>query len=224
MSRLLLRTPRLTASALGLTSYTSYSLLQSHRFPARLDSLSSPLSKNGNAPMIKKGGGLDSKTVSQISSGSIVGMYFLSLGLGLVMVLLHFEGQEEEGRNGNKGTRGEKAGDMQTRQREETRQKKKAGRDSHLKRNPQRTRTNSSFLTGLGAGLAVSTFSRSLALIIGLMVVGIQWASSHGLDIVPTDRIQRYIKHVNLRSLVEENVAFKVSFGTTFAMAAFMRF
>ncbi|KAF7955266.1 uncharacterized protein EAE97_000525 [Botrytis byssoidea] len=149
MSRLLLRTPRLTASALGLTSYASYSLLQSHRFPARLDSLSSPLSKNGNAPMIKKGGGLDSKTVSQISSGSIV---------------------------------------------------------------------------GLGAGLAVSTFSRSLALIIGLMVVGIQWASSHGLDIVPTDRIQRYIKHVNLRSLVEENVAFKVSFGTTFAMAAFMRF
>ncbi|TGO42167.1 hypothetical protein BHYA_0011g00010 [Botrytis hyacinthi] len=149
MSRLLLRTPRLTASALGLTSYTSYSLLQSHRFPARLDSLSSPLSKNENAPMIKKGGGLDSKTVSQISSGSIV---------------------------------------------------------------------------GLGAGLAVSTFSRSLALIIGLMVVGIQWASSHGLDIVPTDRIQRYIKHVDLRSLMEENVAFKVSFGTTFAMAAFMRF
>ncbi|TGO30964.1 hypothetical protein BPAE_0002g00550 [Botrytis paeoniae] len=150
MSRLL-RTPRLTASALGLTSYTSYTLLQSHRFPARLDSLSSPLSKNGNAnaPIIKKGGGLDSKTVSQISSGSIV---------------------------------------------------------------------------GLGAGLAVSTFSRSLALIIGLMVVGIQWASSHGLDIVPTDRIQRYIKHVNLRSLMEDNVAFKVSFGTTFAMAAFMRF
>ncbi|TGO61693.1 hypothetical protein BCON_0025g00200 [Botryotinia convoluta] len=151
MSRLLLRTPRLTASALGLTSYTSYTLLQSHRFPARLDSLSSPLSSGGktNAPIIKKGGSLDSKTVSQVSSGSIV---------------------------------------------------------------------------GLGAGLAVSTFSRSLALIIGLMVVAIQWASSHGLDIVPTDRIQRYIKHVNLRSLVEENVAFKVSFGTTFAMAAFMRF
>ncbi|KAK8909628.1 hypothetical protein QC760_002319 [Botrytis cinerea] len=92
--------------------------------------------------------------------------------------------------------------------------------ESRRKRNP----TNTQPITGLGAGLAVSTFSRSLALIIGLMVVGIQWASSHGLDIVPTDRIQRYIKHVNLRSLVEENVAFKVSFGTTFAMAAFMRF
>lgn len=132
--------------------------------------------------------------------------------------------------------------------------------ESHRKRNL----TNIQPITGLGAGLAVSTFSRSLALIIGLMVVGIQarfpflfsllhtysplsihlsihspipppinskpsnillqWASSHGLDIVPTDRIQRYIKHVNLRSLVEENVAFKVSFGTTFAMAAFMRF
>ncbi|TEY39864.1 hypothetical protein BOTCAL_0449g00010 [Botryotinia calthae] len=151
MSRLLLRTPRLTASALGFTSYTTYSLLHSQRFPTRLDSLSSPLSKSENTqtPFIKKGGGLDSKTVGQISSGSIV---------------------------------------------------------------------------GLGAGLAVSTFSRSLALIIGLMVVGIQWASSHGLNIIPTDRIQRYIKHINLRSLMEENVAFKVSFGTTFAMAAFMRF
>ncbi|KAF5879540.1 uncharacterized protein Bfra_006749 [Botrytis fragariae] len=148
MSRLLLRTPRLTASALGLTSYTSYTLLQSHRFPARLDSVSSPLSKNGNAPIIKKGAAWIRRL----------------------------------------------------------------------------TPTNTKPTTGLGAGLAVSTFSRSLALIIGLMVVGIQWASSHGLDIVPTDRIQRYIKHVNLRSLVEENVAFKVSFGTTFAMAAFMRF
>ncbi|APA08046.1 hypothetical protein sscle_03g028160 [Sclerotinia sclerotiorum 1980 UF-70] len=140
MSRLLLR-PRLTASALGLTTYSSYTLLQSHRFPARLDSSSTPI--------VKRGGGLDPKAVRQISSGSII---------------------------------------------------------------------------GLGAGLAVSTFSRSLALIIGLMIVGLQWASTHGLNLIPTDRIQRYIKHVDLRSAIQENVAFKVSFGTTFAMAAFMRF
>ncbi|EDN90908.1 predicted protein [Sclerotinia sclerotiorum 1980 UF-70] len=120
MSRLLLR-PRLTASALGLTTYSSYTLLQSHRFPARLDSSSTPI--------VKRGGGLDPKAVRQISSGSII---------------------------------------------------------------------------GLGAGLA--------------------WASTHGLNLIPTDRIQRYIKHVDLRSAIQENVAFKVSFGTTFAMAAFMRF
>ncbi|KAF7874966.1 hypothetical protein EAF04_002139 [Stromatinia cepivora] len=155
MSRRLLR-PHLTASALGLTTYSTYTLLQSHRFPSRLDSLSSPLSTSSTSKygdvktsIVRNGGGLNPKAVRQISSGSII---------------------------------------------------------------------------GLGAGLAVSTFSRSLALIIGLMIVGLQWASSHGLNLIPTDRIQRYIKHVNLRSAIQENVAFKVSFGTTFAMAAFMRF
>ncbi|KAA8572786.1 hypothetical protein MFRU_003g00970 [Monilinia fructicola] len=150
MSRLLLRP--LSAGALGLTTYTSYTLLQTHRSPSRLDSLRSSLSNYPNdaqVPIVKNGGGLNPRAVRQISSGSIV---------------------------------------------------------------------------GLGAGLAVSTFSRSLALIVGLLIVGLQWASSHGLDLIPTDRIQRYIKHVNLRSAIQDNVAFKVSFGTTFAMAAFMRF
>ncbi|QSZ30771.1 hypothetical protein DSL72_000329 [Monilinia vaccinii-corymbosi] len=150
MSRPLLRP--LSAGTLGLTTYTSYTLLQTHRFPSRLDSRNSPLSnysKEAKAPVIKNGGGLNPEAVRQISSGSII---------------------------------------------------------------------------GLGAGLAVSTFSRSLALIIGLLVVGLQWASSHGLDLIPTGRIQRYLKHVNLRSAIQDNVAFKVSFGTTFAMAAFMRF
>ncbi|THV44386.1 hypothetical protein BGAL_0656g00040 [Botrytis galanthina] len=221
MSRLLLRTPRLTASALGLTSYTSYSLLQSHRFPARLDSLSAPLSTNGNAnaPMIKKGGGLDSKTV-----WVWVWVWF-GLGCDCGCGCLELRESKEKRRNGNKKRReGRRRWDIQNGKCAETRPKKAAGRESHWKSKPQRTRTNTRPVAGLGAGLAVSTFSRSLALIIGLMVVGIQWASSHGLDIVPTDRIQRYIKHVNLRSLMEENVAFKVSFGTTFAMAAFMRF
>lgn len=34
-------------------------------------------------------------------------------------------------------------------------------------------------VTGLCAGLAVSTFSRSLALILGLLVVGVQVCPSH---------------------------------------------
>ncbi|CAD6439756.1 0411c47a-0d26-4cda-bb40-b499f044536d [Sclerotinia trifoliorum] len=71
MSRLLLLRPRLTASALGLTTYSSYTLYQSHRFPSRLDSLSSPISRS-STPIVKRGGGLDPKSVRQISSGSII--------------------------------------------------------------------------------------------------------------------------------------------------------
>jgi hypothetical protein len=98
---------------------------------------------------------------------------------------------------------------------------------------------------GLCAGLLVSTFSRSLALILGLLVVGVQvslmslemgirgkgevlmrrqWASSYGIHIIPYNRLQKYVTSIDLRSAVQDNVAFKVSFGTTFALAAFMHF
>ncbi len=48
-----------------------------------------------------------------------------------------------------------------------------------------------------------------------------QWASSYGVNVLPYDKIQRYVTDVDLRSAVQDNVAFKLSFGTTFAMAAF---
>ncbi|KAI9049334.1 hypothetical protein LZ554_007178 [Drepanopeziza brunnea f. sp. 'monogermtubi'] len=79
-------------------------------------------------------------------------------------------------------------------------------------------------IIGLVAGLAVSTFSKSLALILGLLVVGVQYASSYGINVLPYERLQRYVKGIDLRSAVQDNVAFKVSFGTTFALAAFMQF
>jgi len=79
-------------------------------------------------------------------------------------------------------------------------------------------------IIGLCAGLAVSTFSRPLALLIGLLVVGVQWASSYGINIIPFEKIQKYVINVDLRSAVQDNVAFKLSFGTTFALAAFMKF
>ncbi|KAF8866007.1 hypothetical protein BDZ45DRAFT_640986 [Acephala macrosclerotiorum] len=52
-----------------------------------------------------------------------------------------------------------------------------------------------------------------------------QYASSHlGINIIPYNRLQRYITSIDLRSAVQDNVAFKLSFGTTFAMAAFLQF
>lgn len=90
--------------------------------------------------------------------------------------------------------------------------------------------------------MAVSTFSKPLTLLIGLFVVGVQvncpselplisevlthyqWASGHGINLLPFDRLQKYFKSVNLKSAMQDNMAFKLSFGMTFAMAAFMHF
>jgi hypothetical protein len=47
---------------------------------------------------------------------------------------------------------------------------------------------------------------------------------SKGLHVIPTQRIQRYVKGINLQSMVEDNVAFKLSFGATFMLAAFAEF
>lgn len=84
---------------------------------------------------------------------------------------------------------------------------------------------SSGSIIGLCAGLVVSKFSRPLAIILGLLIVGVQYASSHlGINIIPYNRLQRYITSIDLRSAAQDNVAFKLSFGTTFAMAAFLQF
>jgi hypothetical protein len=51
-----------------------------------------------------------------------------------------------------------------------------------------------------------------------------QWASSYGIHIIPYNRLQNYVTSIDLRPAVQDNVAFKISFGTTFALAAFMHF
>ncbi|KAK2628420.1 hypothetical protein QTJ16_001523 [Diplocarpon rosae] len=79
-------------------------------------------------------------------------------------------------------------------------------------------------IVGLCAGLTVSTFSRSLTLILGLLVVGVQYASNHGINLVPYQRIQKLVTGIDLRSAIHDNVAFKISFGTTFVLAAFIHF
>jgi len=83
---------------------------------------------------------------------------------------------------------------------------------------------SSGSIIGLCAGILVSTFSKSLALLIGLGVVGIQVLSSYGINIIPYSKVQKYVTSIDLRSAIQDNVAFKISFGSTFALAAFMKF
>ncbi|KAK4548491.1 hypothetical protein LTR36_009401 [Oleoguttula mirabilis] len=79
-------------------------------------------------------------------------------------------------------------------------------------------------IIGLIAGLGVSTFSKTLAILLGLLVVGVQVAENYGIRLIPYQRLQRYVKNVDLRSAVQDNVAFKVSFGTMFALSGFSSF
>jgi len=91
--------------------------------------------------------------------------------------------------------------------------------------NPSAVRQISSgSVMGLCAGLLVSTFSRSLALLLGLLVVSVQWASSYDINVLPYSRPQKYVTSINIRSAMQDNVAFKLSFGSIFALAAFMQF
>ena len=78
-----------------------------------------------------------------------------------------------------------------------------------------------SFFTGVIAGLAVSVFSKSLTLLLGLLIVGVQTAEYHGIHLIPYNRLQSYFKGIDLRSAVQDNVALKLSFGATFALAGF---
>ncbi|RMY53176.1 hypothetical protein D0863_14031 [Hortaea werneckii] len=77
---------------------------------------------------------------------------------------------------------------------------------------------------GLIAGLSISVFSKPLTLLIGLLIVGVQTAESYGIHVVPYKRMQNYFTNIDMRSAVQDNMAFKISFGALFALSAFAEF
>ncbi|KAF9733913.1 hypothetical protein PMIN03_009818 [Paraphaeosphaeria minitans] len=79
-------------------------------------------------------------------------------------------------------------------------------------------------ILGVLAGLGVSVFSKPLAILIGLGVICVQLLESRGIHLVPYSFLQRRLKETNVRSMIQDNAAFKLSFGATFALAAFAEF
>ncbi|KAJ5689427.1 hypothetical protein N7462_003819 [Penicillium macrosclerotiorum] len=77
---------------------------------------------------------------------------------------------------------------------------------------------------GLVAGVGLRAFSKALVVIIGMGVVLVEWAASKGYNILPLDRVQKYVKNVDLRRAVNEHRPFKISFGAMMALAAFAQF
>lgn len=68
--------------------------------------------------------------------------------------------------------------------------------------------------------MAVSIFSKPLAIVIGLAVVIVQALESRGIRIVPYKRLETWFRGIRVESIMRENVPFKLCFGTTFALAA----
>ncbi|QIW98410.1 hypothetical protein AMS68_003928 [Peltaster fructicola] len=77
---------------------------------------------------------------------------------------------------------------------------------------------------GVLAGLGVSTFSKPLAILLGLFIAGVQTAASYGYHIVPYNSIQRYVKGIDIKGALQENVPLKISFGLLFALTGFGAF
>ncbi|KAJ5397664.1 hypothetical protein N7509_005777 [Penicillium cosmopolitanum] len=77
---------------------------------------------------------------------------------------------------------------------------------------------------GLVAGVGLRAFSKALVVLLGMGVVLVEYAASKGYNILPLDRLQKYVKNVNLRQAMSEHRPFKMSFGVTMALAAFAHF
>ncbi|KAG6365439.1 hypothetical protein INS49_007050 [Diaporthe citri] len=79
-------------------------------------------------------------------------------------------------------------------------------------------------LAGFLAGLVVSVFSKTLVLLTGLAIVSVQVASRWGVDLLAVLKIRQRIESSRVLSALNKNPTFKLAFGTTFALAAFMHF
>ncbi|RMZ88604.1 hypothetical protein DV736_g4160, partial [Chaetothyriales sp. CBS 134916] len=53
---------------------------------------------------------------------------------------------------------------------------------------------------------------------------GLLYMERKGYHLIPVDKLQRYVKGIDVRSAIYDNVAFKISFGLMFALTAFGEF
>ncbi|KAJ5958569.1 uncharacterized protein N7479_005719 [Penicillium vulpinum] len=102
-------------------------------------------------------------------------------------------------------------------------QKQRSGQTGLLDAETMRQVSLGSVL-GLVAGVGLRAFSKALVVILGMAVVLIEYAASKGYNVLPINRIQKYVKRVDLRRAMREKRPFKMSFGAMMAMAAFANF
>lgn len=84
---------------------------------------------------------------------------------------------------------------------------------------------SSGSLTGFALGLVVSLFSKVLVLFIGLGITASQLASRLlGINVLDILKLRKRVDSSKILSSLNKNPVFKLSFGLTFALAAFTSF
>ncbi|KAK3692696.1 hypothetical protein B0T22DRAFT_22673 [Podospora appendiculata] len=79
-------------------------------------------------------------------------------------------------------------------------------------------------LSGFLTGLLVSVFSRTLVLLAGVAIVLVEVASRYGINVDDHLKLKKRIQSSRILSSLSHNFVFKLSFGVTFALSAFMSF
>lgn len=103
-------------------------------------------------------------------------------------------------------------------------------------------RSDSVIVAGFVAGVLVSVFSKTLVLLTGVSIVLVQVsrslprakranhsmiqqvASRNGIDLLGMLRLRQRVESSRILTALSRNPTFKLAFGTTFALAAFMQF
>ena len=79
-------------------------------------------------------------------------------------------------------------------------------------------------IAGLCAGLLVSVFSKPLAIVLGLLVLGVHALESRGLGIIPYRRFGRWLGNTHPQEVARGKGPWIVCFGVTFGLAGFGSF
>ncbi|KAK3368198.1 hypothetical protein B0H63DRAFT_72232 [Podospora didyma] len=79
-------------------------------------------------------------------------------------------------------------------------------------------------LSGFCVGLLVSVFSKTLVILVGLSVVLVQVASRYGINVMEQLELKKRVQSSKILTMLSKTTAFKVAFGASFALSAFMSF
>ncbi|KAF4972623.1 hypothetical protein FZEAL_9566 [Fusarium zealandicum] len=82
---------------------------------------------------------------------------------------------------------------------------------------------SSGSVAGFGVGVVVALFSRTLAILSGLVALSIHIASRYGLDIPRTLGVKKFLERNSVWTRSKRNPVFTASFLVTFILAAFVR-
>ncbi|CAK7227338.1 hypothetical protein SCUCBS95973_006509 [Sporothrix curviconia] len=77
---------------------------------------------------------------------------------------------------------------------------------------------------GFLIGLLVSTFSKTLVMLVGVAIAGQSLAARAGIDLVKYLHLKERFEKSRVLSFLASNTIFKLAFGITFALSAFMSF